>query len=177
MYDYKRYANIGDTDNDGKISAAFKAAVSLTTRYTGVTFSNAPKTVKLNPSSDYLILPDTNVSSITSITLAAMGEWDEDNEVFSDLVLDSENYYLDFAGVVELIDVVLPKVKRSITVEYVKDSLVPDDLKLAIYELTQYYFKREFNYSKTVGSESIDFNDSSILPTQVKTILDMHRCL
>lgn len=176
LYDYKRFANITDTAEDNKISAALTAATALASRYTGLSFSSGPKTARVNPT-NFLVLPDTNVTAITSISFKEQGIWNEIDEKFDDLELTVDQFYLDFAGVVELMDVTLPSKPRSVTVVYTQDSTVPADYRLAVFELTQYYFRREFNYSKSIAGESIDFTDGSILPTQVKTILDMHRCL
>lgn len=176
MYDFKLFANISTTDSDAKISAAVNAANSLASSYTGLEFSSDPKTANLNPT-EYLILPDTNVVSITEISFKGLGDPDINGDP-TDLVVDADNYFLEPAGVVELVDVTLPTKKRSIKVTYTIDNNMPEDYKLAILELAHYYFKREYNkMEKSIGGEDVKFKDTSILPTQVKTILDNYRCL
>ena len=165
LYGYKLFAGITDTKEDNRIQAAVAAAGRFVQEYTGVEVSATDKTVRETFSED-IELPSTNVSSISEVKIL---ETDE--------VVDPANYMLDGAGLLEFISGEYPTTKRGISITYSIDSELPADLIFASYELVTYYWRREFNVDKTVGGESVEFNEASILPTQVKTILDQHRCL
>ncbi len=165
LYGYKLFAGITDTKEDNKIQAAVAAAANFVQQYTGVETSETEKTVR-ETFSQVIVLPDTNVDSISEVKI-----------LDTDEVVEPANYMLDGAGLLEFISGEYPTTRRGISITYSIDSKLPEDLVLASYELVTYYWRREFNVDKTVGGESIAFNEDSILPTQVKTILDQHRCL
>lgn len=168
LYDFKRFAGIGDTKSDSHITSAVLAAIAVAKQYTGRDYSAADKIKKLNPppSLDYLVLPNTNVSAVKEVK-------------FLDEILDPAAYFLEDDGTLEFVDttLVLPSTPRSIQVTYVTESVAPADLKLACLELATYYWKREYNLTKQIQGQDVDFRDDNILPTQVKTIFDLHRCL
>lgn len=175
LNEYKLFKGINNPKQDTQLQPLIDAVNSIIEEYCQVSFSGSVATgVRLNQSNYYIILPDTPIISVEYLGIKRSSEYTEE--------LDSSQYILHpQEGTIELIDpsINLPRNPRAFIVDYTYGyTVVPLALKQAAVELTTYYDKREFNKSKDIGNgQSVDFTDASILPSHIRTILDMFRVL
>lgn len=181
LHYYKRHFGITSASDDVKIDSALQSAIAVAESYTnaGYTSDNSPIVKKYDtpPSWDRTILLP-NVNAVVSGIVYKEMEWNEATEQFDDYTLvDGIDYFVNELGLVELTTSSFPSKRMAIEITYTPNATVPRDYCLAVYELTQYYHKREFQVEKAIAGQDVKYNDASVLPTQVKTILDLHRCL
>lgn len=173
LTDYKAAQGMNSPNNDGRLQPIVDSVNALIERYCQTSFSEVTVTDERLTNSGYIIMlnnaPVTTVSSVAIVRA-------------SDEVITSDQYIVfPEEGIIELIDytIMLPTNPRSFKVTYNYGyAVVPTELERAAIELITYYDKREFDKSKDLGNgQSINFADTSVLPRQVRTILDQYRLL
>lgn len=175
LNEYKLFRGINNPKQDTQLQPLIDSVNSIIDQYCQISFSPRSKTnVRLNESNYYIMLPDVPVVSVERLAIKRSSSSLEE--------LSEEQYILHGEeGTIEIIDfsISMPKNPRSIIADYTYGhSLVPYAVKQAAVELVTYYDKREFNKSKDIGNgQSVDFTDSSVFPTHVRSILDMYRML
>lgn len=182
LHGYKRHLGIRGTEDDVRRNNSLQAAILVAKNYTGSSFHLAGTTQTQDSdfpkNSGYILVDYPDIEEVTSVTFKKM-DFDSANDIWTDRVLTAdEDYFVDTSlGMVEFDVSNYPKQKRGVSIEYKISSEIPFDYVLAVYELSTYYFNREFNMKKQLAGQELEYNDTSILPTNVKTILDLHRCL
>ena len=175
LNEYKLFKGINNPNQDTKLQPLIDSVNSIIETYCQVSFVGSVKTdVRLNVSNYYIIIPDVPVISVDRLAIKRSSDVLE--------LLDEEQYILyPEEGTIELVDfsLALPSNPRSILCDYTYGhSTVPFAIKQAAVELITYYDKREFNKSKDIGNgQSVDFTDSTILPSHIRTLLDMYRVI
>lgn len=175
LTEYKQFQGINNPNNDLKLQPLVDSVNEVIVRYCQTTFGTVSSTgVRLDSFQYTILLPNCPVQSVEFLGIKRNSEYTEELLVDEQFLLHPEE------GSIELIDptIVLPSNRRAFVVDYTYGQQVPYALKQAANELITYYYKREFNKSKDLGTgQSIDFTDSSVLPPQIRTILDMYRVL
>lgn len=169
---YKLFTGINNPNLDLQLQPVVDFVNTLIPRYCNTKFEPTVETDKrLTNHGNVIILPNTPVISVDNIDM-----------LNSDITLNSDQWYLDEeTGIVEIIDpyVILPSSPRLISVDYTWGTAeVPEDVVMAAKELVTYYHKREYHKTKTLSSgQSVDYTDASLLPIQVRSILDLYKVL
>lgn len=176
LQEYKQFKGINNPNKDETLQILIDSTNELVESYCQSSFGSVEVSgVRLNQSNYTIILPHAPVSSISELAIK------RSSDVTEVLVEDDQFILYPEEGTIELVDpsIQLPKNPRSFIASYTHgvDS-VPMSIKLAAVELVTYYDKREFNKSQDIGNgQSVDFTDSSILPSHIRTILDMYRVI
>jgi hypothetical protein len=175
LQEYKLFKGINNPNQDIKLQPLVDSVNSIIQQYCQLDLEVTTVTgIRVSRHYNTIILPKTNIISLDYLAIKRSSEVTE--------VLDPDQYILDKeSGTLEIIDplINLPSNPYSFIVDYTfgMDN-VPFALKQAAVELMTYYDKREFNKSKDIGNgQSVDFTDSGILPSHIRTILDMYRVL
>ena len=173
LSEYKAFVGINSPNQDDKLQPVLDMANNFILQYCNTSFSPVAVTERrLTNTGEMIVLPPCPIVSIQELKFIKA----------TDEVLTSDQYILDNEeGVIHIIDytLTLPSNPFSVSVSYTHGyEQAPDTIRHAAMELITHYDKREFNGSKDLGNgQSIDFNDPQVLPTQVKSLLDVYRVL
>ena len=175
LTEYKQFQGINNATQDLRLQPLVDATNEVILRYCQTHFGTAvAEGVRLDAYQYTLLLPKCPIHSVEYLGIK------RNSTLTEELVKDEQFLVHPEEGSIELIDssIVMPSNRRAFVVDYTYGQPVPYALKQAANELITYYHKREFNKSKDLGTgQSIDFTDSSVLPPQIRTILDMYRVL
>lgn len=181
--DYKTYKKLTKTDDDDGLNIIISSVSEIVKNYCGHTLVDhfsTPKEEVFNTvcGQKYIVLNEWPIVSITSVYSRKAYNYDYELVPSTDYYRDAESdtlhyllgYWPDGLG----------SVKVTYTAGYDE---IPEDLKLACYDLITHYFKEEYKERRSIGAASIDnstrfnstkFNQSK-WPAHVVRILDMYR--
>jgi hypothetical protein len=160
LEDYKSYADINSPNQDNKLTPLVAYVNDFIQRYCGTKFETTTVTgERVLISEGGFILPNAPVQSIENIDLI------EDSREFDYWLRQEEGTVeVDFEDSV------------NARVDYTWGfSEVPEGLKVPCFELISYFYKREFNKSKSLGGETVTYLDPSIIPPHIRAGLDLYR--
>lgn len=191
IYEYKDSANITGVKDDTRIALLVTAVSQLIKTYCGnsfVDYYSSAKTEYFNI--DY----DTYIVQLSESPLVAVTSVHERSSQADSYVLlekDGTNGKYDY-----YIDTTTDSIFRTnddqyknwekgvgaVKVVYTAGySSIPEDLKLAAYDLVNYYIKDEYKARRTIAGATIDNQTSSTLrgnvgfPDHIKRVLDMYK--
>jgi hypothetical protein len=191
IYEYKDSQNITGVKDDARIESLVASISQLIKSYCGnsfVDYYTSAKTEYFNVDYDTHIiqLSESPLVSVTSVHERSSqaddyvllekdgtnGKYDYyiDNTTDSILRTTDEKYKLWEKGV--------GAVKVVYTAGY---SSIPEDLKLAAYDLITYYYKDEYKTRRTIAGATIDNQTTSTLranvgfPDHIKRVLDLYK--
>lgn len=184
LSDFKAYKKITKTDDDVKLSLIIESANKLAKTYCRrafVDYVNADKVEYFN-GNEYgtILLGEFPVISVTSVEIAADG-------VTYTALTEDEDYFVDFE-----IDAIhtpdqLPftvgayPAFKSVKVTYRGGyAEIPEDLKIAVLDLVEYYRQEEYTPRKSFENNTIEnlgFREGggSSLPAHIKRVFEMYR--
>lgn len=192
--DYKDYRGLTNYEDDDKINILIPAISSLIKAYTGNSFvdyntDNGPKveTFTISSSCDSLIfLEESPIISVTTVE-ERQSQADSYVELVNDGTSGKYEYVVDTkTGIITRTSSTRirywPKGFNSVRVTYLAGyDVLPEDLKLACYDLVRYYLQDEYKLNKVAGSNSIVNPGSSSVsndigfPDHIRRVLDLYR--
>lgn len=174
--EYKEYSGINSTEYDdiltsiiNKASAFIKEYCSraLIDNYDKATSTYTP-IVEYTNDYGYYYTKEFPVRSVVSV------EYSADNGVtytpFTAIIHDKSKDAIFIGGTLEGINAY----KVTYTGGYDK---TPEDLKLACFDLVDFYYKKEAVPRKTSMNNTVEYVTSSNLPSHIKRVLDLYRVL
>lgn len=176
LVEYKMFKGINNPNKDLELQPLVDSVNSIIKEYCQTSFGSTTVTgVRVDQYNWNIVLPEAPVISVESLGIKR-------SSTETEVLVEDEQYLLyKGEGTIEIVDpsIVLPKNPKSFIVDYTYGmDNTPFSLKQAAVELVTYYNKREFNKSKDIGNgQSVDFTDSVILPSHIRTILDMYRVI
>lgn len=172
---YKDYAGIKSTQSDDQLQVAIDYACSLIEQYCNTKFEPtgiADRRVTVLPGEYELVIPHAPVISVAEVKTVQDGEDVE--------ILDLAQCYVELdTGILTLpYDVSVPYRRNNVSLSYTYGyATVPAAVALAAYELVTHISKREYMKSKSVDGQNANFADPKILPTHIRTALDLFKVL
>jgi hypothetical protein len=176
--DYKTYAGIKSTNEDGVIDFIIPKVSELVKTYCGRTFVDywdTPKTEIFSGNVKKFILAESPVVAISSVQLSKdYGQTWTNLTQYVDWVQEDDSILsLDASGH-------FPKLIRGYKVIYTAGyNDVPADLEIAILDLITYYRKQDgsVHSSKSPGSNTtqIEYITNTSLPAHIRRVLDLYR--
>lgn len=172
LAEYKAYKGISNPNKDAIYSVLISSVSGLIKGYCGKTFvdhfsSAKTETFNIKDGRDGLVLKETPVNSVVSvledgIDISADTYLDQDLDIIY-LTRSDEPYFLVGNG--------------SVAVNYTGGySTAPSDIKLACYELMDYYLQDEHKASKSFSGTTIEYHESAQQwPYHIKALLDNYR--
>jgi hypothetical protein len=174
--DYKTYANIKSTNEDGIIDFLLPKVSQLVKTYcrrTFVDYMDEDKVEIFTGGYDTLILSETPVVSIASVQYSAdYGQTYTALTEYTDWVLDSD----------KILSLATDGFKRApkgykVTYRAGYDD-VPNDIELAVLDLISYYRRNDgaIHSAKAPGSNSvqIEYISTTSLPAHIRRVLDQY---
>ena len=188
LEEYKEAEGIGSPKEDLRINALVPAVSQLVKTYCGNTFvdyysSNKTEVFNITWCTNVVQLTESPVNSVVSVK-----ERSSYGEAYSTLSTSAFDYYVD-ASTDSIIrtnsgggTVNWPSGPASVEVIYKAGySSIPEDLKLAVFDLITYYLKDEHKERRTLGAASIQNQSSTsqrnnvAFPDHIKRVLDLYK--
>ncbi len=174
--DYKKYAGIKSTNEDGIIDFLLPKVSQLVKTYcrrTFVDYMDTDKVEVFNGGYNTLILSETPIVSIASVEFSSdYGQTYTALTEFTDWVLDDDK-------ILSLAETGFERATRGYRVTYragFED--VPNDVELAVLDLVSYYRRNDgaIHSSKNPGSNNvqIEYISTTSLPAHIRRVLDQY---
>ena len=180
--DYKIYANIVSSDQDERIELITTSISNYIKTYCGRSFidnydvSNSTFTditQYFSGGSDIVYTEEFPIVSVTSVSYTEdYGQNYTTLTEYTDYVVDKQHDRLKIFNS-ENID--SPNYFKIVYKGGYSD--IPSDLKLACFDLVEYYLKKESTNRKTSGTVSVEYITTSDLPSHIKRVLDLYRVI
>lgn len=191
IYEYKDSQNITGVKDDARITSLVASVSQLIKSYCGNSFVDYYSTAK----TEYFNIDyDTHIVQLSESPIVSITSVHERSSQADDYVLlekDGSNgkydYYIDNStdSIFRTTDEQyknwekgVAAVKVIYTAGY---SDIPEDLKLAAYDLITYYYRDEYKTRRTIAGATIDNQTTSTLranvgfPDHIKRVLDMYK--
>lgn len=172
LEEYKAYKKIGNPEKDDVLQAIISSVSNLIKVYCGRTFI------------DHYAIPKEEIQSVTAGRTALIleeiplgvvsGVNNAGTDITSEIKIDTQ------AGIIFKADGgYFTPGTDIITITYTGGfAETPADIKLAAFELTDYYANSEHTARKSFGGSSIEYHpDKNSWPYHIQSILDMYRDL
>lgn len=177
--EYKAYAGISSTNQDTELATTVQKVSHLVKnicRRTFLDYVDEYKTDIFSGGAPRILLPETPVLNVASVQFSNdYGKTYVKLTEFEDYVVDKQR------DAVELISGQLMEYKRvnAFKVTYTAGyEVIPEDLKLAIFDLVTYYMRNDaaIKSSKAVGANTvqIEYITNTNLPAHIRRVLDLH---
>ena len=177
--EYKAYAGISSTNQDTQLATTVQKVSHLVKnicRRTFVDYVDEYKVDTFNGGLPRIPLPETPVINVVSVEFS-----NDYGKTYTNLV-EYEDYVVDYArDVVEIIAGALMEYKKvnAFKITYTAGyEVIPEDLKLAIFDLVTYYMRNDaaIKSSKAVGANTvqIEYITNTNLPAHIRRVLDLH---
>ena len=172
LEEYKAYKKIGNPEKDDVLQAIISSVSNLIKVYCGRTFIDYYSTPKteiqtVKPGRTAIILEEIPLGVISAVNNAG-------TDITANITIDTQMgviFKSDGGYFTPGTDIV------SITYTGGFEE-TPADIKLAAFELTDYYANSEHTARKTFGGTSVEYHpDKNAWPYHIQSILDMYRDL
>jgi hypothetical protein len=174
--EYKIYAKISSTDQDDKLdllSISISELVKIYCARSFVDYYSEDKTEYFNGGSDIYYTSEMPIVTITSVSTSVdYGQTYVALVNYTDYILDISNDRLLIPGA-ENID--SPNYFKVIYKAGYPS--IPADLKLALFDLIDYYMKKESTPRKSSSDVSVQYITNSDFPPHIKRVLDLYRII
>lgn len=185
--EYKAYAGIESEKQDDKIDRLVTSVSQIVKTYCANSFVDYVDTDKVEVftlpwESKIVQLSESPVISVTTVEVrSAYGD------AYTELTTGAFEYYLDedtecLYRTNELGFLTWPAGPGAVRVTYRAGySTLPEDLRLAVYDLMTYYLKEEYKERRTIGTASMANQTTSTqwrnvgFPDHIKRILDLYK--
>lgn len=164
---YKSLAGINSPTKDVHHQMLVDFVNDFISKYCGTDFSFGTKTgVPVTALGNRILLPDLPISEVTKVTYNGT-----DLETTAYSLLDSD------IGDLLIKSSYVSQTEFAYTVDYSYGfSTIPSAIKLAAYELVQYYDKEKHQGSKQLGNgQQVSYTSSRLLPPHIRNALDLYR--
>lgn len=182
--EFKQYKKINSTEHDDRLDLIIKSVSAYIKSYCNRTFNDyvfETKTEYINGrDKEFIYLQEFPVLTLTSVHTSIDG-----GVSYTELVLDTDVFINHDTGELltadELPFVTLGTGHKSVKVVYTGGyNEIPQDLKLACFDLVDYYRDNGYVPKKQVGPNTVEnsgYKQSSAtnLPPHIKRVLDLHR--
>lgn len=171
--------NVADITYDTHFNTLINAASSFVKRYCGRLLESDSVTEKFNATESEYIVKEYPLTGITNVEVTTDG-------INFDQLIVNEDYLVDLEG--ERIIAVngtfiqnptFPDISGRVT--YTAGFVqIPEDLKLAVTHLVEYYLESEYKPSKAFQGVSVENPGPALrnnLPHHIKRVLDQYRAL
>ena len=176
--EYKEYAKISSTEQDDKLNLLIPAVSSLIKNYCGKTFIDHAVTATTEYSSDgglFIYTREQPIITVTSVSTRA-DPWAAYYALTVDVdyTIDIPNDYIYCLFSVDGFYIAPNATKIIYTGGFVD---TPEDLKLGVLDLIQFYIKGEAQPRKSLNSNqiSIEHIKSTDFPPHIKRVLELYR--
>lgn len=179
LQEYKEYYNINSTTNDVRLSLLTELVGDLVESYIGRNILNDTYTNVLEENlNGYVYLDNFPIAYVDTLSYLS-----KETDAWVDMVATDYVIHAD-EGILEIVnpDVlarISSKHSRAIRATYEGGyNDTPSDLKLAIFDLLTYYYKREQTPSRSFNSQSVDTSaglKGSEMPAHIKRVLALYR--
>jgi len=172
---FKDYQGIKSPTQDDQLQVVIEYASSLVEGYCNTAFSPVSvvdKRITVLQSDVEVVVPNAPIISLDEVKTFSDGAVVE--------VIDLALCYLDpELGILTLPHGThLPARRNNLALSYTYGySSPPPAVVLACYELVTHISKREFIKSKSVEGQNANFQDPKVLPTHIRTALDLFKVL
>lgn len=177
--EYKLHASINSTDFDDKLDGIIKRVSSLVKSYCGRTFiDNYDKyTLEFIPVVEYTNYGGNYFPKEFPLQEVLSVELSEDGGT-TYTVLSSDWYWDRSKDCVAITDQLPNDSPNAYKITY-KGGFVktPEDLKLAVLDLIDFYYKNESTPRKTVNSTTVEYVTDANFPAHIRRVLDLYRVL
>ncbi len=172
--EYKTYSKIASTENDTRLSFIITSVSKLVREYCSRLIINEdPQTQYDNGGSNLVYTKEFPIQSVTSIEVSTdYGVSYTSLVAGTDYVIDNKRdaiYFISEDGV-EYVN----KYKISYIAGFDE---TPSDLKLAILDLVEYYYKNESTPKRMSNFVTIEYVKTSDFPPHIKRVLDLYRVI
>ena len=187
--EYKDAEGLRGEKDDDRLAVIVPQVSDLVKKYCGVTFIDYYTTDKVETFS----ITDTSTTTIIVsesplVTVDSVEERTSYSESYKTLTTGNYEYYVDYEA-----DAIIrttkegnptpfPKGMGSVKITYNAGySATPSDLKLAIFDLVNYYMKDEHKERRTLGGAQLQnqgtagIRTSTDFPDHIKRVLDLYR--
>lgn len=168
LEEYKTYKKISNPERDDILRQIVSSVSSLIKTYCGrsfVDFFDEPKTeIKtIKKGMNAILLSETPIKVVSGVTSNGV-------DISNSILIDKD------MGIV-FHSMVFPEGPVTLGITYTGGyEECPADIKLAAFELVDYYLSSEHTSRKTLGGGTIEFQPSiSSWPFHIQSILDMYR--
>lgn len=179
LSDVKAYAGINSNTQDASISYLIPKVSLYIKNYCGrtlVEYYTTPKVEVFNGGNPEIFLKEAPIRVVSAV------EYSQDyGKSYSPLV-EFEDYVVDreLEAIAMIKFSVLPKSLNAFKVTYTGGyATVPEDLKLAVVDLIQYYMRSDMavKSTRTPGSSStqVEYVMNATLPSHIRRVLDAYR--
>ena len=177
--EYKAYAGISSTNQDTQLATTVQKVSHLVKNICRRTFVDYVDEYKVDTFSGGLpriSLPETPVINVVRVEFS-----NDYGKTYTNLV-EYEDYVVDHErDVVEIIAGALMEYKKvnAFKITYTAGyEVIPEDLKLAIFDLVTYYMRNDaaIKSTKAVGANTvqIEYITNTNLPAHIRRVLDLH---
>lgn len=172
LEEYKAYAAISSNTQDSRIASIIPQVSALVKSYCGRTFVDYVD--PLTPCVQYLDNPDTTEFTDEFPVIGTItAEVSTDNGVtyseFTDFAYSKATDQIVFLGTP-------PTGINCVKLTYNAGfATIPEDLKLAVFDLIIYYIKAESTPKKTIGYVNVEYVITSDMPSHIKRVLELYR--
>lgn len=180
LAEYKAYAGISSTNQDTQLSILIEKVSHLVKnicRRTFLDYVDDSKTdVFRTSTNNRIILPETPLLAVSSVEYSQdYGSTYTSLTEYTDYVVDTSNDAIEFIaswyGTVNRVNAF----KVTYTAGY---EVIPEDLKLAIFDLIGYYARNDaaIHSHKAIGANTvqIEYITNTSLPAHIRRVLDLH---
>lgn len=174
--EYKNYASISSTDKDDRLDPIIKRVSAFIKSYCARSFVDYydRATQEFVPITEYfnypgqLLTEEFPVQEVVSVQLSI--DYGKTYINIEDYVLDRQNDAIHIFSEYEGPNAYKVTYKAGY-------SKLPEDLKLAVLDLVDYYYMGESTTRKSNGNVVVEYVTSSDLPPHIKRVLDLYRNL
>lgn len=177
LIEYKTYKKINSTSSDTAISNIIASVSALVKNYCNrsfVDFATTDKVEYFDSNTTSVLLSEFPIISVTHVKTSSDGGATQTTLVEgTDYYVDSDN---DSIITTSAAPFLYSAVKfKSLEVSYKAGyTSAPDDLKIAVMDLVDYYKDEQFTSKKQTMGATIEYSPAK-LPHHIKRILDLYR--
>lgn len=190
--EYKTYASIASTDSDAKLTILVPAVSNFVRTYCGRNFIN--QTTAAPVGTEAPVVSQTELTQYFSdggrlfyvnespvINVISLEQKTYPGSAYSPLT-EYVDYEYDISGdyFVSLCRDGFPRMPNAIKLTYTGGyTSLPEELKLGIFSLIQYYMKNESSPRKSINHNQIsaEYVTSADLPPHIKRVFDLYRII
>lgn len=180
LAEYKAYSGISSTNQDTQISILIEKVSHLVKNVCRRTFvefiDDAKVDIFRTSTNNRIILTETPILAVSSVEYSAdFGQTYTALTEYTDYVVDTEKDAIEFIatwyGTIN-------KVNAFRVTYNAGYEVIPEDLKLAVFDLIAYYARNDaaIHSHKAIGSNTvqIEYITNTSLPAHIRRVLDLH---
>lgn len=177
--EYKAYLGINSPNQDSEIDSIIPKISQLVKSYCHRTFIDYVNDAKIeynNGGYQYIYLKEAPILAIAGLEYSVdYGNTYTSLVEFTDFVIDYQNDRLFPVSTTEF-----PALVNAYKITYTAGyEVIPEDLKLACFDLVSYYLKNDMSIKSTrnagANQTSVEFITNSSMPSHIRRVLDLYK--